>query len=154
MHGIFSELLMGSGRPVLVVPANFSRRGPIGHVVVAWTPTREAARALHDALPVLHAAASVDLLQLDPPAQLASAEGPQIADIVLHLQRHGLKVNRLARQRQAQSVADALLRHAEDAHADLLVAGGYGHSRLQEWSLGGTTRELLRHSPIPLLFSH
>ena len=154
VHGIFSEVLLGSGRPVLVIPPGFSRRGPIRHVVVAWTPTRESARALHDALPVLHAAGSVDLLELDPAVEQSGADQQPIADIAMHLERHGLKVKLVTQQRLAQSVASAVLSHAADSGADLLVAGGYGHSRLREWTLGGATRDLLRHSPIPVMFSH
>ena len=154
VHGIFSELLLGSGRPVLVIPPGYSRREAVRHVMVAWTPTRESARALHDALPLLHAASSVDLLELDPAAEQSGEDGQPITDIAMHLERHGLKVNLMTRQRQAQSVASALLGYAEDSDADLLVAGGYGHSRLREWTLGGATRDLLRHSPIPVMYSH
>lgn len=76
------------------------------------------------------------------------------ADIATHLARHGFKVNVVACPREDRSVAAALLQHAAESNAQLLVAGGYGHSRLREWALGGTTRELLEQSRIPVQFSH
>lgn len=154
VRDFFSALLFESGRPVLVVPPQHPFEFPDRHAVVAWQPTREATRALHDALPLLQAARSVDLLVVDP-VVTESGHGEQPgADIAGHLARHGLTVNVVQRQRQHETVATTLLRHAADSGAQLLVAGGYGHSRLREWMLGGTTRELLQALHLPILFSH
>ena len=151
---MFAELLFQSGRPLLAIPPQHPCEWPVRHAVVAWQPTREAARALHDALPLLAQAASVDVLMVDPqPRSGGHGELPG-ADIGAHLARHGLQVNVVARERGRDSVATALLRHAAETGAGLLVAGGFGHSRLREWVLGGTTRELLDALHLPVLFSH
>jgi nucleotide-binding universal stress UspA family protein len=150
----FSALLFESGRPILVIPARHSPTLPLRHIVVAWQPTRESTRALHDALPLLARAASVDLVIVDPAvSELRHGEDPG-ADIATHLSRHDLKVNVVALPSGGATVAAALLRHAAESGAQCLVAGGYGHSRLREWMLGGTTRELLQAPTLPILFSH
>ena len=150
----FSAMLFESGRPVLAVPARHPIELPIRHVVLAWKPTRESTRALHDALPLLSAATSIDVVTVDPVASELD-EGPVPGvDVATHLARHGLQVNLVNLPREGQSVATVLLRHAVATQAQLLVAGGYGHSRLREWALGGTTRELLTALHLPVLFSH
>jgi nucleotide-binding universal stress UspA family protein len=128
---------------------------PASHAVVAWQPTRESTRALHDALPLLRAARTVDVVTVDPViGESRHGEEPG-ADIAAHLARHGLEANVVVHARRPQeTVAAALLRHAAESGAQLLVAGGYGHSRLREWAIGGTTRELLRTARTPVLFSH
>ncbi len=156
IQAFFSALLLESGRPVLLVPPKFKSQCPAKHVVVAWQPTREATRALHDAMPLLHLAESVDVLEIDP-VSAEDGDGPQPGvAIATHLARHGLNVRVVAHQRRDESVAVALMRHAKDSGAELIVAGGYGHSRLREWILGGVTRELLLTggASMPILFSH
>jgi len=151
---IFSTLLFESGRPVLVIPPHHPAVLPISHAVVAWQPTREGTRALHDALPLLLTARTVDILTVDPViGETRHGERPG-ADIAGHLARHGIKVNVVVRPPQRETTATALLRHAVESGAQLLVAGGYGHSRLREWAIGGTTRELLQTICLPILFSH
>lgn len=154
IHAFFTALLLEAGRPVLVVPPSFTAHGVARHAVVAWRPTSDATRALHDALPLLRAAQTVDLLQVDPAAG-EKGDGPQPgADIATHLARHGVEVRIVVHARAGETVAKALLRHAEHSGAELLVAGGYGHTRLREWLLGGVTRELLQSASMPVLFSH
>lgn len=155
VHSYFSALLLEAGRPVLTVPMRYPMTVPPRHVVVAWRPRREATRALHDALPLLRAAATIDVLVVDPETgEQGDGEQPG-ADIGTHLARHGLRVNVVTHKRATgESVATALLRHAAQTEAGLLVAGGYGHSRFREWALGGTTRELLQAQHLPVLFSH
>jgi nucleotide-binding universal stress UspA family protein len=151
---MFAGLLFESGRPVLVVPPHHPLRWPTGHAVVAWQPTREATRALHDAMPLLRRADSVDIVVVDP---ASPGDGPARldgADIATHLARHGLKVDVVHLKSGSASVASVLLRHAADSGAGLLVAGGFGHSRLRQWILGGTTLELLDAMHLPVLFSH
>lgn len=151
---IFNGLLFGSGRPVLMLPSQHAVEAPFRHAVVAWRPTREASRALHDSLPLLEQAGSVDVVTVEEAGlnEEAMFEG---ADIAAHLARHGVKANVVVRpQQRGETVATALLRHAADSDAQLLVAGGYGHSRLRQWVLGGTTRELMHAISVPILFSH
>lgn len=154
VEATFSSLLFESGRPVLVIPPHHPAVLPISHAVVAWQPTREGTRALHDALPLLLGARTVDVLTADPAiGERHHGECPG-ADIAAHLARHGIEVNVVVRPPQRETTATALLRHAVESGAQLLVAGGYGHSRLREWAMGGTTRELLRTICLPILFSH
>jgi nucleotide-binding universal stress UspA family protein len=151
---VFAGLLFESGRPVLVIPPHHPCQWLATHVVVAWQPTREATRALHDAMPLLARATSVDVLMVDPEPRTGGHGELPGADIGTHLARHGLRVNVVRRERGRDSVATALLRHAADTGAGLLVAGGFGHSRLREWMLGGTTDGLLEAMHLPVLFSH
>lgn len=150
----FHAFLFESGRPVLMVPPRTPTTLPPGHAVVAWQPTREATRALHDALPLLELCRSIDVVVIDPrvgPTRHGEDPG---ADIAAHLARHGLAVNLVVKDGAGTGVAGALLRHCGESGAQLLVAGGYGHSRLKQWILGGTTRDLFENPDVPVLFSH
>jgi nucleotide-binding universal stress UspA family protein len=153
-RAFFSSVLFESGRPVLVIPPHHPVELPFRHVVVAWKPSREATRALHDALTLLARATSIDVVTVDPEvSDRQHGEDPGV-DIATHLARHDLQVNVVNLPRSGQTVATTLLRHAAATEAQLLVAGGYGHSRLREWVLGGSTRELLQATHLPILFSH
>src|SRR5206468_1617267 len=141
-------------RPVLVLPYA-GRFETVGRrVLVGWNARREAARAVHDALPLLRQAESVTVLAIDP-VRGAHGHGEEpAADLALHLARHGLQVT--ARQTDSAGLdpADVLLNTAADEGADLIVVGGYGHSRVREVVLGGVTRRLLRTATVPVLISH
>lgn len=151
---LFPDLLLGSGRPVLVVPPQYVPRSGRRYAVVAWQPTREAARAVHDALPLLQEAEQIDVLVVDPQVD-ATHHGPLPgADIAAHLARHGLIVNVVAIASMGASTSQAILRFVVESGAELLVAGGYSHSRWRERVLGGVTRSLLEQAPVPVLFSH
>lgn len=147
------QVLLQAGRPVLVVP----RAGPCehagGNVLVAWKDTRESARALHDALPFLSRARQVHLMCLERPSELRHVTRLQLNDMRKWLERHG--VGSHVHQEVARSgVGDMLLSRARDLNADLIVMGGYGHSRMAEFVLGGVTRTLLGRMTTPVLFSH
>ncbi|HVI60032.1 MAG TPA: universal stress protein [Luteimonas sp.] len=153
-RAVFSSLLLGSGRPLLLVPREARWPSPLGKVVVAWRPSPEASRALHDALPLLRRARSVDLVVVDPRVgETAHGELPG-ADIAAHLGRHGLAVDVVSVPREGLSTGEAILRHAREAGAQLVVAGGYGHSRMREQVFGGVTRHLFEHATVPVFFSH
>ena len=150
--GFVEELLLSAGRPVLVVPfaGSFSRMGR--RVLVAWNGSREAARAVTDALPLLKRAEAVEVVAFDP--QAADHGEQPGADIALWLARHGVKVT-AAQQRGADiDVGMQLLSRASDRDADLIVMGAYGHSRVRELVLGGATRALLESMTVPVLMSH
>ena len=154
MHEALATLLFESGRPVIVVPREGDARFPVRRVAIAWAPTPEATRAVHDALPLLPAGAEVDVLVLEPAfGDRGHGEEPG-ADIAAHLARHGLSVRVQVRVAARGTVANDVLLSATESGADLIVAGGYGHSRAREWAFGGTTRELLWRSHVPLLISH
>jgi nucleotide-binding universal stress UspA family protein len=149
VRAFFSAMLFESGRPVLVIPAAPPIL-PIRRTVLAWRPTRESVRALNDALFLLGSGSSFDAVTINEPGMGERAD----IEIGTHLARHGLQVNAASVSSAGETVAAALLRHASETDAQLLVAGGYGHSRLREWMLGGTTRELLETARVPILFSH
>jgi nucleotide-binding universal stress UspA family protein len=149
---LFSTLLFESGRPVLVVPARQEVRAPIQKIMAAWKNTREATRALHDAV-TLFAPSSMEILVVDPPSE-EDGEADPGAWIATHFAKHVANINVTIRRSGTMSVATTALLHAAECGADLIVAGGYGHTRLREWVLGGTTRELLRQLDTPVLFAH
>lgn len=150
----FNALLFESGRPVMVVPRRASGPIAIDRVAAAWKPTREATRAVHAAISLL-APKSFDVIVVDALDDAFDVrEGEPGADIAAHLARHGFSVDVAQRRSGTMSVATTLLLHAAEREAGVLVAGGYGHSRLREWVLGGTTRELLMALERPVLFAH
>ena len=151
-HAYFRACLFTTGRPVLVVPAapavtRFRK------VLLAWKPTRETTRAIHDAIAAFEPEA-VEILVVDPEVGAWAHGAEPGADIAAHLAHHGLGVSVTRRTSGTMSVATTVLLHAAETAADLVVAGGYGHARLREWVLGGTTRELLGELELPVLFSH
>jgi nucleotide-binding universal stress UspA family protein len=147
------EVAFLSGRPVLVVPGAGRFARVAENPIVAWKPGREAARAVHDALPLLAAAGKATILVVDPDEE---SEGETPGDeLALHLSRHGVKatVDR-AYTEGGTPVADVILSRAADLGADLLVMGCYGHARLREMILGGVTRDILGAMTLPVLMSH
>ncbi|WP_061478232.1 universal stress protein [Stenotrophomonas sp. DDT-1] len=149
----FGSLLIASGRPVLVIPKGSSAALPPATMLVAWTPTRESSRALHDALPLLLAAHSVHLIVVVENGE-GAVERTDMAEIARHLERHGVKVQAKILKEEGVSTAALLLEHADHVGADMLVVGGFGHSRFREWAFGGVTRELLFDAKLPVLYSH
>jgi nucleotide-binding universal stress UspA family protein len=149
---IIEQVLMGGGRPCLIIPY-IGLKEPFGErILVGWDGGREACRAVHDAMPLLSAAKSVFVLSVNPEERRHSGEPG--ADIGLHLARHDVKVEVEHITGSEIAVADAMLSHVADRDIDLIVMGGYGHSRLRELILGGVTREILRHMTVPALMSH
>ena len=149
----FEAALFNSGRPVLLAPPDW-RGTTIGRrILVAWSAKREAARALADAGPFLEGADDISVVAVD---DRAVYEGDTFAgrDISTHLDRHGLKVSLHQRDSFGRTTDRILLDEARACGADLIVMGGYGHSRLREWVLGGVTRALISHCPLPILISH
>ncbi len=138
---------------MIVVPEAAEVRGAPQRITVAWSPTREAARAVHDALPLLRAAAEVRIVVVDDDRTKAERDQPG-ADIALHLARHGVKAEVRYVPSGQNGITATLLDEARYGGAELIVLGGYGHSRLSEWMLGGVSRDILEKSAIPLMFSH
>jgi nucleotide-binding universal stress UspA family protein len=148
------SLIMDVGRPVLVVPSagTFDTIGE--RVIVAWNGSREATRAVHDALPILKKSSRTHVIAINPTGGMAGHGAIPGADICLHLSRHG--VNAVCEHIKSEdlNVGQMLLSRAADEDADLIVMGAYGRSRLREMVLGGATRHLLRHMTVPVLLSH
>lgn len=146
------DAVMQLGRPVLLVPKGISGLRA-DRVVVAWQDSREARRAVHDALPFLHDASTVTVVEFCEPQDRAEAQS-RINDVVHFLERHHVKAGGEVRYPQDGSGAKQLIAFAQDAGADLLVSGAYGHGRIGEWILGGMTRDLIKTSPMCCLMSH
>lgn len=146
--------LLSSGRPVLVIPFAGSFTGAFDHILVAWNASREAARAVNDALPLLTAAKKVTILAVNPQKDEAGHGEVPSADIALHLARHGVTASAAHTVANDISDGEALLSYCADISADLIVAGGYGHSRAREMVFGGVTRTLIQEMTVPVLLSH
>jgi nucleotide-binding universal stress UspA family protein len=144
-----ADLVLSAGRPILFVPyaGRFARLGR--RALVAWNDSREAARAVADALPLLQRADSVNVVTFDARA----AEGAA-GEVALHLARHGVKVTLSRESVPDIAVGEQILSRAADLESDLLVMGAYGHSRMREQVLGGATRTLLESMTLPTLMSH
>lgn len=147
------QVFLQGGTPVLVVPfaGRFESVGSCA--VIAWNATREAARAVHDALPMLRKAREVHLMCFTRETDLRHVSRQQLADALDWLARHGVDA-RLHHEPVRADVGEALLSRASDLGADLLVMGAYGHSRIAEFLLGGVTRRLLAQMTAPVLLSH
>ena len=148
---IIEAALFETGRPVLVVPYIQKGGVKLERVMLCWDGSRSAARAAGDALPFLQRAKTVEVAMVTEHGKSDETPG---ADIAQHLARHGVTV--VVKQIVAPDakISDVLLSHAADTSADLLVLGGYGHSRLREFVLGGVTRSILAAMTIPTLMSH
>jgi nucleotide-binding universal stress UspA family protein len=146
------DIALLAGRPVLVVPyaGRFDRVGD--NPLIAWKPTREAARALHDALPILETAKRATILVVDADTD-TEGEVPG-DDLAVHLSRHGVTATVERSVSDDIPVADVFLSRAADLGADLLVMGCYGHSRMRELVLGGMTRDIIDRMTLPVLMSH
>ncbi|MCB1883479.1 MAG: universal stress protein [Geminicoccaceae bacterium] len=144
---VIDDLIVAAAGPVLMLPRAAPSPEGFRRVVVGWDGGRAASRALKDALPFLHGAEQVTLVTF------GEAEDAGLEDAVRLLAAHGIKAEALAVADGEGTSGERLLAIAADRHADLLVMGGYGHSRLRELVLGGTTRHVLRHAALPVLFS-
>jgi nucleotide-binding universal stress UspA family protein len=151
---IADRLVIESGRPVLIV-ANRGAHAPVGDkVLVAWNARREAARAVFDALPLLQRAREVKVVWVNPQSAEERAEDIPAADICAALARHGVKCEATEQAAPRAGVGETLLCRSRDMHADLLVMGCYGHTRLREFIFGGASRYVLAHMALPVLMAH
>lgn len=149
------DLVMTCGRPVLVVP-NAGHFESVGkRVLVCWNASREATRAVNDALPFLAMADKVTILAVNP-GKSGNGDHGEIpsADIALHLARHGVKAEASNTAADGIDISDVILARASDLGSDLIVSGAYGHSRTREWVFGGVTENLMRDTTVPVLMSH
>jgi len=145
-------ILLRAGRPVLVVPDTVAPL-QLRRVVVAWKDTRECRRAVRDALPFLQRAKEVLLVGIGEGEAESNAKRT-LSDAAGYLLRHRVAAVHDVWRQARGPVAAELLRLVQDEGADLIVAGGYGHSRLGEWIFGGITHELLVSSPVCCMLSH
>lgn len=150
---LIEQVLFDSGRPVLIVPYIQKAAVALDRVVCCWDGSRAATRAINDARPLLRRAGTVELLIVRDHKVRDEKElrGIEMAN---HLARHGIKLEIKLITAPHVGVAATILSHVADTSADLLVMGGYGHSRLREFVLGGVTREMLSSMTVPVLMSH
>ena len=144
------ELVLGTGRPVLIVPTAGELK-PIGsRALIAWNGSREVARAVFDSLPLLRQGVSLRLVAVDSPRGDATLD-----PMSRTLSRHGIEATAVSVSRSdGRSVSDEILKAAGEFEADLLVVGCYGHSRLRETVFGGATTRMLRDMTLPVLMAH
>lgn len=148
------ESALFSGRtPILVLPAGHADPIRPKKATIAWNQSPEAMTAIRAAMPLLKECEQVNVAIVDPPAHSADRSDPggRLAEFLV---RHGVRVDISVLAKTMPRVSDVLCRHVEDQAADLLVMGGYGHSRFREAILGGATRSMLEVSKVPVLMAH
>ena len=148
------EIVVCCGRPVLMVPYIGSYPQVGRRVLVAWDGSREAVRALNDALPLIRGADEVTVMTVRARAKDLEPGGMSMERVVRHLARHGIAARAVQALHLGSAVSDELLSRSVDLAADLIVAGAYHHSQLREALLGGVSRELFQHMTLPVLMSH
>jgi nucleotide-binding universal stress UspA family protein len=152
-EGLVEGVLFGSGRHLFLVPGGQVPNTPFDRTLIAWNGSRESARALAEAMPYLYEAKATTVVVVDEkhPAELQALIG---LDAVNHLQHHGIDATLHRVRNRTHDVPAALIEEAERLEVDLMVMGGYGHSRLREMLLGGVTYDLLHQAPVPLVIAH
>lgn len=148
------DVATACGRPLLVVPyvGEFATVG--NHVLVAWDGTREATRALNDAIPLIEGAQSATVMTVLSREREFPRAHAHLQQVVGHLDRHGVRARAEETLRGDLTISDLLLSRAADLGADMIVAGAYHHSPLREALVGGVSRGLLQHMTVPVLMSH
>jgi nucleotide-binding universal stress UspA family protein len=150
---LVESVLFGSGRHLFLVPEREPTRPRLNHMLIAWNGSREAARALAEAMPYLHKASSVTVVVAGEPIP----DNPQEMlnnELEAHLKHHGIEAEIRRVKSQDGDDGSAIMDEAKRREADAIVMGGYGHSRLREWLLGGVTYDLMHQSPIPIVIAH
>lgn len=149
------DILFAFGGPTLIVPEDPAIANPIGdRVLVAWNATREARRAIGDALSILAGASEVTVLIVDSPGPSDRSRPEPGANIARYLAAHGIPADVKCLSSNGVDIGTVILREAQTAGADMIVMGAYGHSRIVELVLGGATRTVLQEARLPVLMSH
>jgi nucleotide-binding universal stress UspA family protein len=143
--------LFDSGRPVLIVPYIQRNKLTLDRVLVCWDGSRTAARAIGDGMALLERAKAVDIVSVAEERKEDEITGANMAE---HLGRHGISAATKRLIKGDIGIDSVVLSYAADIGADLIVMGGYGHSRLREFMLGGMTRGILESMTVPVLMSH
>jgi nucleotide-binding universal stress UspA family protein len=153
LHDVVEEVLFNSGRHLFLVAEQKAYDRGFGHAIIAWNRSREAVRAVAEALPYLVQTRTVTVVVIDQGAapDLPATQGNEL---IHYLRHHGISASVHVSRERGLDPSSALLGLIAEQKADLLVMGGYGHSRLREWLLGGVTYTLLRKSPVSLIIAH
>ena len=153
-RAITDHVILGAGAPVIVTPRTPALKGMGTNVLIGWDGSDHAARAVRNALPILEAAESVKVLCVDPRPGVRGLGDLPGADLARYLASHNVKAEADHYKSEGKGVGVVLLNEAANIGADMIVAGGYGHSRLGELILGGATNTLLDSMTVPVLFAH
>ena len=141
--------LFQAGRPLIIVPRAFQLPFSLNRVLIAWDATIHAARAVAAAAPLLAAGATIEVFTAEEPSKGKGLRGDAL---VQNLRRHGLDA--VLAERRDRDVPEAILREIETFGPNIVVMGGYGHSRFREFVLGGATKLILEKMPVPILMAH
>ena len=153
-YGLADSLLFEGACPCLVVPHSGKVASPGDRVLVAWNASRESARALRESLSILQQASEVVVLTSEPGNAADTGRGhPHADELMQYLEAHGISAVGSGMGADLNAT-DAINAQAADMNADLIVMGGYGHTRLREFILGGVTHDMLKQTPVPLLLAH
>jgi hypothetical protein len=150
-----NKLLVDTGRPVIVVPKKWDKDSFGKNILLGWSETRESARALHEAIPLMKKAKKVDVVTVYKEKDLESyiAKGMEVSTF---LESHDITCELCPKQitDNDPSIGGILVKHSDRSDIDLIAVGGYGHSYLRESLLGGVTQHLIRHARMPLMLVH
>jgi nucleotide-binding universal stress UspA family protein len=146
------SILIYSGGSIIIVPSSWQKGAEIKHALVAWNNTVQASRALRGAMPVLKPSTTIEVLIITEADH--NKRNAAWGDVATHLAAHFSKVTTNEIPALDGSIGKAINNHAKLSRADLVIMGGYGHSRFREWMLGGTTRDILLEASVPVLMSH
>jgi len=152
-HVRAEELVLRSGKPILIVPHGYDVRPFRGHAAVGWDGSRPAARALSDAMQILETKERLDVITVGSKSKKAETGTPN-RDIMVHLKRHGINAQRVALTATREGVGQTILDYCKDSDPDVLVMGAYGHAPLREELFGGVSRHIMQNTKVPVLMSH
>jgi len=147
------ELVMNSGKPIIVVPVDYKVRPFTGHAVVAWDGSRPAARALSDAMQILETKERLDVVTVGAPGA-PGGKNAFAQDVITYLKRHGINAKLTNLSAAREGVGATILGYCSETDPDILVMGAYGHARLREELFGGVTRHILENANVPILMAH
>ena len=153
-EALADNIVLEAGTPCMIVPHILSRQFAAKRVLVAWNASREAARALKDAIPILRNANTVEVLLVNPSHPGINEENLQLKNVSLFLEQHDIVPQVRIEATDKNKPGDTIIARASEFNADIIVMGAYGHSRLREIVLGGATRKILKQMTIPVFISH
>jgi nucleotide-binding universal stress UspA family protein len=151
---VMNGALFESGRPILLLPAGPVMFPKVRTVVIGWDASVEASKSVRDAIGLMKAAEAVHAVLIDPVPSF-EGHGPEPgADLAAYLARHGIETTVHRLPREGKETGEMLRRTALDLNADLIVMGGFGHSRLRQRIFGGTTTSMMKSTPVPVMMAH
>lgn len=153
--GFINNLLLETGRPIVVIPEGWTKDNFGQKIIFGWNESRESARAMHEALPLMQQAEKVDIVTINE-TNNDRGDLAHSMNISTYLSRHGITCQLHIDQtnKQTPKIGQVILAQADENNSDLIVIGGYGHSHIREVIFGGVTRYLIKNTNIPLMLAH